>query len=487
LSLPEGRRATSSPSPQPAVEQHYPAFRELRAAADRPLPDFVQQEFDAYLKCGRLEEGFLRVRCEQCHAEKLVAFSCKKRGFCPSCGGRRMAETAALLTDEVLPERPLRQWVLSLPHALRFLLATDPDALTLVLGVVYRTISRHLIGKAGLTRATSETGAVTLVQRFGSALNLNVHFHMLFLDGVYQTVGTDAPVFRPVVASESSDLQQLVEQIAGRIGRALERRGLVERDLENAWLATDTQAGPLDDLLGHSITYRIAVGPRAGQKLFTLQTVPPRLQGLEGERNGAARAGGFSLHAGVGIAPNQREKLERLCRYVSRPPVASERLALTASGQVRYTLKTPYQDGTTHIVIEPLDLMARLAALVPTPRMHLTRYHGVLAPHSQYRAAVTPAHRGRGAPKPPMSGADPAQPSPPRHVGMSWARRLKRVFGVQIESCARCGGQLKIIASIEEPQLIAKILSHLERAVAEQSQSELPLGARGPPVQSSLL
>jgi hypothetical protein len=77
-----------------------------------------------------------------------VAFSCKKRGFCPSCGARRMAETAALLVDEVLPERPLRQWVLSLPHALRFLLATDPDALT-------------------------------LVQRFGSALNLNVHFHML--------------------------------------------------------------------------------------------------------------------------------------------------------------------------------------------------------------------------------------------------------------------------------------------------------------------
>jgi Putative transposase len=166
--------------------------------------------------------------------------------------------------------------------------------------------------------------------------------------------------------------------------------------------------------------------------------------------------------------------------------VASERLALTASGQVRYTLKTPYRDGTTHIVLEPLDLMARLAALVPTPRMHLTRYHGVFAPHSQYRGAVTPAHRGRGAPQPLVSGAEAAKASPPRHVAMSWARRLKRVFGVQLESCARCGGQLKIIASIEEPQLIAKILSHLERAAAEQSQSELPLGARGPPAQSSL-
>jgi hypothetical protein len=188
----------------------------------------------------------------------------------------------------------------------------------------------------------------------------------------------------------------------------------------------------------------------------------------------------------VDIASHQREKLERLCRYVSRPPVASERLALTASGQVRYTLKTPYRDGTTHIVLEPLDLMARLAALVPTPRMHLTRYHGVFAPHSNYRAALTPAQRGRAA-TPPVSGADAVKPSPPRHVAMSWARRLKRVFGVEIEGCARCGGQLKIIANIDEPQLIAKILSHLERAVAEQSQSERPHGARGPPLHSSLL
>ena len=132
------------------------------------------------------------------------------------------------------------------------------------------------------------------------------------------------------------------------------------------------------------------------------------------------------MHAGVDIALHQRQKLERLCRYVSRPPVASERLALTASGQVRYTLKTPYRDGTTHIVLEPLDLMARLAALVPPQRKHLTRFHGVFAPHSKLRAAVTPAHRGTGAAKQPP--ADPAKPTTPRHVAMNWARRLKRVW-----------------------------------------------------------
>ncbi len=103
--------------------------------AGRPLPDYVEAEFDAYLKRERMEVGFLRLRCEQCHAEKLVAFSCKKRGFCPSCGARRMAETVALLVDEVLPARPLRQWVLSLPMTLCFLLATRPAVLTDVLGV----------------------------------------------------------------------------------------------------------------------------------------------------------------------------------------------------------------------------------------------------------------------------------------------------------------------------------------------------------------
>jgi hypothetical protein len=281
-------------------------------------------------------------------------------------------------------------------------------------------------------------------------------------------------------------LQELVQQIATRIGKVLEQRGLVERDLENAWLANQGEGGPLDDLIGHSITYRIAVGPRAGQKLFTLQTVPAREPEPEqqGEGRGVANAGGFSLHAGLDIQPHQREKLERLCRYVSRPPIAVERLALSSSGQVRYTLKAPYRDGTTHIVLEPLDLMARLAALVPPPRMHLTRFHGVFAPHSKLRAAVTPAHRGVGGKAVP---ADPDKPITPRHVAMCWAQRLKRVFGIEIDTCGRCGGKLKVIASIEEPEVIARILAHRQKTAPDSHQTELPLGARAPPQQARLI
>jgi hypothetical protein len=102
-----------------------------------------------------------------------------------------------------------------------------------------------------------------------------------------------------LAAPDAPDLRACAEQFALRAGQTLEKHGLIERDIEDAWLAADSEAGPLDDLIGHSIAYRIAVGPRAGQKLFTLQTVPPTLPALEGNPDGAARAGGFSLHAGI--------------------------------------------------------------------------------------------------------------------------------------------------------------------------------------------
>ena len=108
-----------------------------------------------------------------------MAFSCKKRGFCPSCGARRMVESAALLVDEVLPAKPIRQWVLTVPFPLRFLFAAYPELMSRVLGIVTRAISTHLAHQAGLPRLEAHTGAVTLIQRFGSALNLNIHFHML--------------------------------------------------------------------------------------------------------------------------------------------------------------------------------------------------------------------------------------------------------------------------------------------------------------------
>jgi hypothetical protein len=268
-----------------------------------------------------------------------------------------MTETAALLVDGVLPSQPVRQRVLPLPFALRYLLATRPEVVTQVLGIVYRAISGHLIRKAGLTRASALTGAVTLIQRFGSALNLNVHFHLLVLDGVYRRDGEGRLRFVPVPAPSTEELEGLVRRIAERIGRSLERSGLMTRDIESAHLAFDpSEETPIHRLLGHPITYRIATGAREDQKAFTLQTIPADPQA---PRRDVAEASGFSLHAGIAAKGSQRDKIERLARYIARPPIATERLSLTDSGHALYALKTPYRDGTTHVIFEPEDFIAR--------------------------------------------------------------------------------------------------------------------------------
>ena len=134
----------------------------------------MKDEFDAFLECGILAHGFLRLRCGECGHDKLVAFSCKRRGFCPSCGARRMAQTAAHLVDHVIPHVPVRHWVLSLPIPLRLLLAAQPKLLTPVLRVVHRVITRFLLKQAGAKADEADSGAVTLIQRFGSAANLNI-------------------------------------------------------------------------------------------------------------------------------------------------------------------------------------------------------------------------------------------------------------------------------------------------------------------------
>jgi hypothetical protein len=134
------------------------------AAQDRGLPDYVVREFEDCLESGRLEHGFLRVQCESCHHGKLVAFSCKRRGFCPSCGARRMADSAAHLVDEVLPKKPIRQWELSVPFPLRYLFATNPKVMSRVLTIVHRLIRAFLIKLSGRTvKSGAQSGAVTLI------------------------------------------------------------------------------------------------------------------------------------------------------------------------------------------------------------------------------------------------------------------------------------------------------------------------------------
>ncbi|MCP4494354.1 MAG: IS91 family transposase, partial [Gammaproteobacteria bacterium] len=339
----------------------------------------------------------------------------------------------------------------------------------------------YLIKKAGQTQKTAKTGAVTLIQRFGSALNLNVHFHMLFLDGVYAKNKYGKEIFQRTNTPTQEELAKLVHTISHRVARYLERQGVLERDEENSYLQLDgIDEDPMQQLIGCSVSYRIAVGPQQGRKVFTLQTLPAV---EEDERYAqVAKEAGFSLHAGVAAQAWERDKLERLCRYISRPALSEKRLSLTSGGNIRYQLKTPYSDGTTHVIFEALDFISKLASVVPKPRVNLTRFHGVFVgmphhPNSKHRILVTPARRGKGGQK--DSGQE--KTTDEYHSAMTWAQRLKRVFNIDVGICSHCGGSVKVIACIEDQQVIDNILSHLMK----KDRQPLPPGAlpeaRAPP------
>ena len=219
------------------------------------------------------------------------------------------------------------------------------------------------------------------------------------------------------------------------------------RDEETSSL--DIEPGDdFEQLLGAAVHYRIATGPHAGRKALTLRTVG---SGTPPDHPCIAQLSGFSLHAGSVCEAHERDSLERLCRYIARPAVANERLSVNDRGQVVYRLKHAFRDGTTHVVLDPIDFIARLAALVPRPRAHLTRTHGVFAPNFKHRRRIIPNPVHQSAREPHASRRGP----------MSWMQRLKRVFHIDIEHCGVCGGTLRVIACIEIPALIEKILTHL--------------------------
>ena len=208
------------------VREHYETFAaEVEHVCTTGLPQFVKDEFNAYLDCGILAHGFLRLTCDGCARDTLVAFSCKRRGICPSCGNRRMAETAADLVDNILPRVPVRQWVLSFPIPLRGLFAVHPALITPVLRIIHRVINTHLVKQTNVKREAAASGAITLIQRFGSAANLNTHLHALVLDGVYQTTDNSegAPVFIEAPAPSREQLQTLLNKIIQRILQFLKR------------------------------------------------------------------------------------------------------------------------------------------------------------------------------------------------------------------------------------------------------------------------
>src|SRR5215510_7295329 len=350
------------------------------------LPAYVQREFYDYLQCGILAHGFLRLGCDTCHKELLLPFSCKRRGFCPSCAGRRMTQTAAHLVERVIPWVPTRQWVVSGPIPLRYWMAASQGLTATVHTIIRTTISQYYVNQAvtrGLERAKVQPGSVTFIQRFGSAINLTVHYHIVFLEGVYldRTDQGLKPRFLSVEPPTDTDIADVIQKISHRVIRQLRHLGYLEARLD---AAVATGYDPLVDdepefacTMAASVQQRIAFGERAGQKVrcigsgFGREGEAPTLTGPR-----CVSLHGFSLHANTQVPAHRRDQLERLIRYTARGPVSLERLTQDANGDLVYTFTHPWSDGTRGIRLSPLELLEKLAALVPLPHVHLVRYGG---------------------------------------------------------------------------------------------------------------
>ncbi|MEI8347246.1 MAG: transposase, partial [Pseudomonadota bacterium] len=405
----------------------------------RTLPSFVIDELTEFLDCGILAKGFLRLFCETCGRTQVLAFSCKKRGFCPSCGGRRMADSAAHLVDNVFPERPVRQWVLSFPYNLRYLFAYHPKALQQALTVMMRVIRRYYLKKSGIRHG--QTGAVTLIQRFGGSINMNPHFHVLFVDGVFDREGE----YLGVNAPTNEEVADVVEKIHIRVFRSLEKKGYIrgyDVNLEEDKLYQEH--GAMTEILMGSIQNKNLLG----RKVETLGKLGPG-SWAEIKGNRCVYKDGFSLHANVCISAYDRPGLEHLCRYICRPPISNERLKEGSDGAILYELKRPWNDGSTHIKFTPELFIQRLMSLVPPPRLNLIRYFGVLGPHAKNRKKVVPPPKKE-------EGKACEEVVKINKYRIQWARLLKRVFKIEVTKCP-CGGQLKIIAAITTAEAITRI------------------------------
>jgi hypothetical protein len=191
-----------------------------------------------------------------------------------------------------------------------------------------------------VARSEAASGAVTLIQRFGSAANLNIHLHGLWLDGVYQHTGeAGEPAFREAPPPTAAQLQTLLDNIIRRIVRLLTRAGhLIEAEEGTVHLANADPDNGLAPLQAAAATFRIAHGPRAGRRVLRLYEGQPT--GFTPSRDAlCANAHGFSLHAGVALAAHDRQGLEQLARYIMRPALSNARLAIDGKGQVVLKLK----------------------------------------------------------------------------------------------------------------------------------------------------
>ncbi|WP_437905941.1 transposase zinc-binding domain-containing protein [Sorangium sp. So ce327] len=417
------------------------------------IPKHAKKEPEAYLDCGLLCRGFARLRCARCEESRLVAFSCKGRGFCSSCLGRRMCATAANLIEDVLPEVALRQWVLTFPFPWRRRLAQDGALFGVLTRIFVERVERFYEERAARRGACGavKSGAVTVVQRTSGDMGLNPHLHVVFLDGAYHEDGTEL-VWNELGHLRTGEIGQVLEHAVGRMLRYLRRHGHleIEHDVEE-----DDE--PEAALCASAVSGR---EPPAGpQWLRGLSPSSP--SALAYDKPLCAALDGFTLHAATRAGAHHAAAREALLRYVLRPPIAKERVEPQQDCLVRLSLKRAFADGTVAVAMDALSLLCRRRGQRPAAALSHRQARGCA------RLGKSPTlARKRIGPRPakpeePTKADDDAAPKRKRGGYRPWAELLHRTFAIDVLECPACKGRMKLVAMVTESRNIVRFLSAL--------------------------
>ncbi len=370
----------------------------------RGLADEVVER---YFDCGVWDSGFARVRCRKCPEEFLVAFSCRGRGLCPSCGAKRAAELGAFLLDEVVEEVGHAQWVFTVPKMLRVFFLHHRELLGELSRAAYETV-KELMSAAALEEKGFRPGVVSVVQTFGERANFHPHVHALVSRGGWTSSGEWVPV--PYVDERAAE-----ELFRHKVLALLRRRGLLSEERIELVLSW--------------------------------------------------RRSGFSVHNRVLAHPGDGRGFEALVRYMSRSPVSLKRLRFSpGSKEVVYTRKGGHDavEPTDDEKIDAEEFVARVLVQIPDPRRHLVRYYGAYS--NRARGQRRKAEAQLGAHGSSETSQEPV-PTPPERAALRrrWANLIRRVYEVDPLVCRRCGGEMRVVSFITEPGQIRRILDHLRK------------------------
>jgi hypothetical protein len=399
------------------IEEHFEEYKgvyeERFEAHDGPWRSIVERAVRGYLDCGRLHGGFARLRCRGRKAEHLLAFSCQTRNFCGSCQAKRAALFAERLREDLLADVPHRHLIFTVPKALRGLFRRERKLLGLLSRTAFDAICRAY--QAHFGRDDVLPGCVASLQTFGSfSANFHPHAHLLVTEGVF----TPDRVFLPLHSIDVNAIEKLFQDLLLRRLHAAERLS--------------------EDFI---------------------------------ERLGSWRHSGFSVHGEQVVMPDETARIERLARYLTRPPLPVTAVSRDDSGRVVVATPPDPRTGSTELHLDPVEWVHRICSQIPDPRLHLTRSYGAYA--NKIRRSRLPA-RPQPLADPPDADADTDFVKARK---ASWARLLRRIYEADPLICPRCGDTMDILAIISEPPIIDRILRHIRNA-GMSSPFDDP---RGPP------